>query len=103
MRTSKVLSGSLAAGGILALLMAFPHDAYSQLAGSGTITGSVTDPAGAVVPGADITIRNTDTGSEHKIGTTDVGIYTAVFLPPGHYEVEAGKAGFAKMKRREFV
>jgi hypothetical protein len=84
-------------------LIAFPHPAYSQLAGSGTITGSVTDPAGAVVPGADITIRNADTGSEHKIGTTDVGLYTAVFLPPGHYEVEAGKAGFAKVKRTELT
>jgi len=103
MRTSKVFRGFLAAGGMLTLLMALPNHAYSQLAGSGTITGSVTDPSGAVVPAADITIRNTDTGIERKIGTTDAGLYTAVFLPPGHYEVEARKAGFANTMRKELV
>jgi len=103
MRTSKVFRGFLAAGGMLALLMALPNHAYSQLAGSGTITGSVTDPSGAVVPAADITIRNTDTGIDRKIGTTDAGLYTAAFLPPGHYEVEARKTGFASALRKELM
>ena len=88
---------------MLAALMVFPHHAYSQLAGSGSIAGSITDPSGAVVPGADVRIRNTDTGVELKIGTTDAGLYTAVFLPPGHYEVQAGKKGFATVLRKDLT
>jgi hypothetical protein len=82
-------------GLLLALLIGSPNRTYAQLAGSGTITGSVTDPSGAVVPGADVTIRNTDTGIEHKVQTTDAGVYTGSFIQPGHYEVEVRKAGFA--------
>ena len=103
MHTSKVFRGFLAAGGMLALLMAFQNRAYSQLAGSGAITGSVTDPTGAVVPAADVTIRNADTGVERKIGTTDAGVYTAAFLPPGHYEVEVGKKGFATVLHKDLT
>jgi hypothetical protein len=88
---------------MLALLMAFQNRAYSQLAGSGTITGSVTDPSGAVVPAADVTIRNTDTGVERKVGTNDAGLYTAVFLPPGQYQVEAGKKGFALVLHKDLT
>jgi len=103
MRSSKVFRGFLTAGGMLALLMAFPNHGYSQLAGSGTITGSVTDPSGARVPAADVTIRNADTGIEHKIGTTDAGLYNAAFLPPGRYEVQAGKKGFATVLHKELI
>jgi hypothetical protein len=103
MHTSKVFRGVVSAGAMLALLMAFQNRAYSQLAGSGTITGSVTDPSGAVVPAADVTIRNTDTGVERKIGTNDAGLYTAVFLPPGQYQVEAGKKGFALVLHKDLT
>jgi hypothetical protein len=96
MHTSNLLRGFLAASGLLlASLLAFPNRGFAQLAGSGTITGSVLDASGAVVPAADVSIRNTDTGIERKTQTTDAGVYTAAFLPPGHYEVQAGKTGFA--------
>jgi hypothetical protein len=77
--------------------------ALAQLSGSGTITGTITDPSGAAVPGASVTIRNTDTGIERKIESNDAGNYVAAFLQPGHYEVEVGKSGFAGVLRKDLV
>ena len=86
---------------LLAMSMGLPQTAFSQLAGSATITGTVTDPSGSVVPGAMVTIRDTDTGIERKTETSDAGLYTAAFLQPGHYEVEAAKKGFTSVLRKE--
>jgi hypothetical protein len=87
----------------LALLAVFAGPAFPQLAGSATITGTLTDPSGAFVPGASVTIRNTDTAIERKIESNEAGIYSAPFLPPGHYEVHAGKAGFAAVVRTDLT
>jgi hypothetical protein len=104
MRKHLIVQGFLAACVLtLGLLLAFPNHAFAQLAGSGTITGTVTDPSGAIVPAADVTIRNIDTGIARKIQTGDAGIYTAAFLQPGHYEVQAGKSGFAPVLRKDLT
>ncbi|MGA3019272.1 MAG: TonB-dependent receptor [Bryobacteraceae bacterium] len=103
MRRSNLLRGFLAAGGLLACLMICPNRAFSQGAGSGTITGSITDASGAVVPAANVTIRNTDTGIERKTQTSDAGVYSAAFLPPGHYSLEAGKSGFASVLDKDLL
>ena len=54
----------------------------------GTITGTVTDQAGAVVPAATVAITNTDTGIATTVATTDTGNYTIPSLAagtlPGH-------------------
>jgi hypothetical protein len=84
-----------------ALWIGFSGVAFAQLSGSATITGTVTDPAGGVIPGATVTVRNADTGVERKTETTDAGLYTAAFLQPGHYEVEAGKAGFSRLLHKD--
>jgi hypothetical protein len=88
---------------LLALLAVFAGPAFPQNAGSATITGTLTDPSGAFVPGAAVTIRNTDTAIERKIESNEAGIYSAPFLPPGHYEVHAGKAGFAAVARTDLT
>lgn len=67
---------------VLALLLVLAVPAVAQLAGSGTITGAVTDPSGAFVPGASVLIRNTNTGFEHTSNSNDAGIYVAPFLEP---------------------
>jgi hypothetical protein len=85
------------------MLTTLPNRGLAQLSGSGTINGSVTDASGAVVPAADITIHNTDTGIDRKTRTTDAGDYTAAFLPPGHYEIQTGKTGFATVLRKDLV
>src|SRR5271157_4324523 len=88
---------------LLALLAVFAGPAFPQLAGSATITGTLTDPSGAFVPGASVTIRNTDTAIERKIESNEAGIYSAPFLAPGHYEVSAGMTGFASVVRKELT
>lgn len=59
-----------------------------------TLTGRVTDPTGAVVPNAPITITNTDTGAKTIVRSNATGDYTAPFLAPGNYEVSVSMAGF---------
>src|ERR1039457_5636384 len=103
MRKSNWLRGFVAAGGLLAFLMVCPNHAFFQGAGSGTITGSISDATGAVVPAANVTIRNTETGIERKTQTSDAGVYTAAFLPPGHYSLEAGKSGFSSVLHKDLI
>ena len=71
----------------------------AQTTGAGTITGTITDPSGGVVPGAAVTVKNTATGSERTLTTNEAGIYVAQFLQPGSYEITVTKAGFAKTVR----
>jgi hypothetical protein len=88
---------------ITVLLAYFVNSASAQNAGGATITGTLTDQSGAVVPGVTITVRNPDTGFERKVETSDAGVYTAAFLQPGPYQVQAGKAGFATIVRKDLT
>ncbi len=60
----------------------------------GTLTGTVLDAAGAVVPGAVVVITNTQTGIETKTTTTDAGAFTAPYLPAGTYKIAVTAPGF---------
>ena len=61
---------------------------------TGQISGTVTDPQGALVAGATITIRSVDTGAERTVNTGDDGNYIVTNLQPGVYEVTATGTGF---------
>src|SRR5690242_9923969 len=65
---------------------------------SGTIQGTVTDPSGAVVPGAKVTITNNGTGQTQTLNTNGSGLYSAGSLQPGSYTVEVTKQGFSTQK-----
>ena len=65
---------------------------------SGTITGVVTDPQGAVVPGAEVTITNQATGVSRTATTTSSGVYSAPSVDPGSYTISVKASGF-----KEFV
>src|SRR5678810_1484277 len=60
----------------------------------GTITGTVSDPAGAVVAGAPIEIRNVETGIVNRVASSATGNYTIAQLPAGQYELSVNVAGF---------
>ncbi|WP_158749339.1 carboxypeptidase-like regulatory domain-containing protein [Acidobacterium sp. S8] len=65
---------------------------------TGTILGTVTDNSGAVVPGAKVTITNTDRGAVLRVVTTNKGgDYSAPQLPIGKYMVTVEAAGFKKV------
>jgi hypothetical protein len=71
----------------------------AQTTGAGTITGTITDPSGAVVPAAAVAVKNTATQAERALTTNEAGIYVAQFLQPGAYEITVSKAGFNKTAR----
>src|SRR5689334_19906230 len=60
----------------------------------GTILGTVTDPTGALVTGAKVTVRNMNTGLERSVTTDDAGNYTVAELPIGPYELRVEQTGF---------
>src|SRR5580700_11849133 len=60
----------------------------------GTITGTVTDPANAVIPGAKLVLRNIDTGALMEAQTTPTGNFTLSSLPVGTYDLTVQAAGF---------
>jgi hypothetical protein len=72
--------------------------ALAQTSGAGTINGTVTDVAQAVISGASVTVINTDTGVVHAYTTNSSGLYTAPFLMPGHYKVGATAPNFGKVE-----
>jgi hypothetical protein len=73
--------------------------AYAQTS-SGSIAGTVYDPSGAVIPGAQIKLSGTETGELVRTLTTDdTGAFTAPLLRPSVYTVEASAQGFKTLKR----
>jgi hypothetical protein len=64
------------------------------LAQEATIVGTVTDPSGAAVPNASVTLVNNDTGISRTINTSSDGQYVAPDLNIGHYTVRATASGF---------
>jgi hypothetical protein len=88
---------------LFVLLVALIGFSASTLAQQATIVGTVTDPSGAVVPGVNITLTNTDTGINHVIPTNDAGQYVAVDLQVGHYTVKAEAKGFKAAEQKDIV
>lgn len=65
----------------------------------GTISGTVTDPSGAVVPGAAVVVRETHTGTVNRTTSDSAGAYVVPFLLPGDYTVTATLNGFKTVAR----
>ncbi len=80
---------------VLAPLTAFTLRAQQTAAGTASITGTVFDPTGAVVPGANLTATNSDVSYEVNAVANAVGVYSFTNLPAGHYTLEARVPGFA--------
>lgn len=70
---------------------------------TGTITGLVTDPNSAAVPGARVALRNEATNDIRQTTTGPDGSFVFSQIPPGSYEVSAEMQGFSKSVQREVV
>ena len=70
---------------------------------TGSITGEVTDPSGAVIPDAQVLAHNLDTGVNTATTTDSAGAYTIKFLPIGHYEVTVEAKGFKTARVPSFT
>lgn len=71
---------------------------FAQVVG-GTISGTVTDSTGAVIPNAVVVVHNQDTGTERTLTTNSSGAYSAPSIPVGTYLVTTSVTGFAPYSR----
>ena len=78
---------------VLLFLMTAGTCAFAQIITS-SITGFVTDPSGASVPGARVTLTEARTGFTRTVTTNDQGQYSAIGIPAGTYTVTVEKEGF---------
>jgi hypothetical protein len=81
---------------VIALAVTLSVSLFAQTT---SLTGTVTDPTGAVIPNAVISILNADTGFQREDKSDTQGRYTMESLPPGTYKLTAKAPGFAEMNR----
>ncbi len=82
------------------VLLALTRPSALGQGGNGTISGVVTDPAGARVPGANISATNVDTGLKYAGKSSEAGVYQILQVPPGTYDLEASASGFKTTQQR---
>src|SRR6202047_2408314 len=91
---SKKFAATLCIFAALALPLLTSIHVYAQVSGA-TMTGTVNDASGAVIPNAQVSIKNVSTGQERAVTADAAGFYTAPNLLPGKYEVTAVAPGFS--------
>jgi len=91
---------SILQGAILGFLLVPAGFAQSTF---GSITGAVKDPSGAVIPGAEITVTNTGTGSVRRANSTSGGLFSVPNLDVGTYSVRVAVKGFNTYDRENLV
>jgi hypothetical protein len=79
---------------LIALLLGFGCFELSAQEFRGSITGRVTDPNGALIPGATVTLKNTETNVELSTTTNADGVYTFPLVQPGRYTLTVTAQGF---------
>src|SRR5258708_39847370 len=94
-----VMNRMFVALNVLLLCLAIGAPAHGQ-GGFGSISGRVTDPQGAVVPGVKVEAINDATNARQESTTNSSGYYELLDLAPGTYTVEAGIASFKKLVRK---
>src|SRR5215470_14789570 len=89
MRTVKII--------LCLLLVSFPAFGQSD---RGTMTGTVSDPTGGVIPGVSIVATNVETSARYETISTETGNYTLAQMPAGIYQLSAELPGFKRYVRQ---
>jgi len=84
---------------LIVVLTASSGPAMAQVAGA-TLSGLITDPSGAGIPGATVSIKNVGTGEVREVPANGDGFYSAPNLLPGKYEVTVTAQGFTKLLQK---
>lgn len=88
---------------VLMFLLAAAGTMFGQAGATGTISGTISDSSGGVLPNVKVTVTNTATNQAYRTVTTSSGDYTAPSLSPGTYIVAAEAPGFEKSKTTGFT
>lgn len=80
--------------GCLALFVLLGAGSVVALGQTAQVTGRITDPSGAVVPGVAVAVVNADNGARRETVSNDEGFYTIPLLQPGNYQITVRKDGF---------
>src|SRR5262245_39035693 len=86
----------------VACLLLFALVGFAQT-DRGTLTGTVSDATGAVIPGVSIEAKNVQTGAVYQAGSSETGNYTLAQLPAGTYELTATIPGFRRFVRTGLI
>jgi hypothetical protein len=89
--------------GVCLLVVLGSWAAQAQSASTGALTGTVTDPTGALLQNARIALRNTRTSETRSVTSDQDGSYRFSLLPPGNYELTVEAVGFARVVLREVL
>jgi Carboxypeptidase regulatory-like domain len=82
------------------LMLSAGMDSFAQSITSGDVTGTITDPAGAAVPNASVSLTNVSTNVSQKSVSNADGTYRFAFQPPGTYALTVSAQGFQTTQRR---
>jgi hypothetical protein len=96
--TPKKIRGGFLVFVTFEVILLVPGRIYPQVVGA-TLTGTVTDQSGAVIPNAQVSIKNVSTGVMRNITSDTAGFYTAPNLLPGNYEITVSARGFTTQVR----
>src|SRR5579859_1957404 len=80
-----------------------PASLFAQITkATASVNGTLTDPSGAAIPGATVTLSNVQTGVKWRSQTNDSGDYVILQVPPGQYTMEVNKEGFQTVREEPF-
>ncbi len=88
---------------LLVFLSVSMRRAVAQIGGTGSMQGTISDPSGAVVPGASVTATNDNTNAASTQQTTSSGLFSIVALPAGPYTLTVTAKGFQVTKQEHVV
>ncbi len=100
MTAKKLITGILS---VLVVAAVMAPSLMAQSLVSGDLTGTVTDPSGAVLSGATVTLKSDATGQTRTSTTGSNGNYRFSLLPPGNYTVSVNMQGFSKSETKASV